>query len=36
MDVSFLSFCQQVVSNPVLLITVALTLGVIFVNEHAI
>ena len=32
MDVSFLSFCQQVVSNPVLLITVALTLGVIFVN----
>ena len=32
MDVSFAGFCQQVFSNPVLLVTVALTLGVIFVN----
>ena len=32
MDVSFLGFFEQVFSNPVLLITVALTLGVIFVN----
>ena len=29
MDVSFLGFFEQVFSNPVLLITVALTLGVI-------
>ncbi len=32
MDVSFSHFLQEVVSNPVLLITVILTLGVIFVN----
>ena len=32
MDISFSGFCEQVFSNPVLLITVALTLGVIFVN----
>ena len=32
MDVSFFSFFQQVTSNPVLLITVLLTMGVIFVN----
>ena len=32
MDVSFSTFLQGIVSNPILLITVALTLGVIFVN----
>ena len=32
MDVSFSGFLQGMASNPVLLITVALTLGVIFVN----
>ncbi len=32
MDVSFSYFCQQVFSSPALLITTALTLGVIFVN----
>ncbi|HIR26679.1 MAG TPA: inorganic phosphate transporter [Candidatus Choladousia intestinigallinarum] len=32
MDVSFSSFCQEVATNPVLAITVLLTLGVIFVN----
>lgn len=32
MNVSFAAFCQEVLSNPVLLITVLLTLGVIFVN----
>ena len=32
MDVSFSSFLSQMGGNPVLLITVALTLGVIFVN----
>ena len=32
MDVSFLSFVQAMFSSPVLLITVLLTLGVIFVN----
>ena len=32
MDVSFSAFLQGMTSNPVLLITVALTLGVIFVN----
>ena len=32
MDVSFSYFCQEVLSNPVMLITVLLTLGVIFVN----
>ena len=32
MDVSFAGFCQQVFSNPVLMVTVLLTLGVIFVN----
>ena len=32
MDVSFSSFCQEIVTNPVLAITVLLTLGVIFVN----
>ena len=32
MDVSFSSFCQEIITNPVLAITVALTLGVIFVN----
>lgn len=32
MDVSFSAFLQGMASNPVLLITVALTLGVIFVN----
>ncbi len=32
MDVSFAYFCQQIVSSPALLITAALTLGVIFVN----
>ena len=32
MDVSFSSFCQEVFSNPVMAVTVALTLGVIFVN----
>ena len=32
MDVSFMSFLQSVTSSPVLLITVQLTLGVIFVN----
>ena len=32
MDVSFAGFCQQVFSNPVLMVTVVLTLGVIFVN----
>ena len=32
MDVSFMSFLQSVTSSPVLLITVLLTLGVIFVN----
>ncbi len=32
MDVSFSTFLQDIVSSPVLLITVVLTLGVIFVN----
>ncbi len=32
MDVSFSYFCQQVFSSPALLVTAALTLGVIFVN----
>ena len=32
MDVSFSAFLQGMASNPVLLITVVLTLGVIFVN----
>ena len=32
MDVSFSHFLQEMSSNPVLLITVILTLGVIFVN----
>ena len=32
MDVSFSSFLQEVTASPVLLITVLLTLGVIFVN----
>ena len=32
MDLSFSFFCQQVISNPVLLVTVFLTLCVIFVN----
>ncbi|MBC8530656.1 inorganic phosphate transporter [Gehongia tenuis] len=32
MDVSFANFLQDVMSNPVLLITVVMTLGVIFVN----
>ena len=32
MDLSFSYFCQAVISNPVMLVTVALTLGVIFVN----
>ena len=32
MDVSFSYFCQEILSNPVMLITVLLTLGVIFVN----
>ena len=32
MDVSFAGFCQQVFANPVLMVTVVLTLGVIFVN----
>ena len=32
MDVSLSYFFQELTSNPVLLITVALTLGVIFVN----
>lgn len=32
MDVSFLGFFQEVLSNPILTITVLLTLGVIFVN----
>lgn len=32
MDVSFSYFCQQIFSSPALLITAALTLGVIFVN----
>ena len=32
MDISFAGFCQQVFSNPVLMVTVVLTLGVIFVN----
>ena len=32
MDVAFMSFLQSVTSSPVLLITVLLTLGVIFVN----
>ena len=32
MEVSFLEFFKQVISSPMLLITVALTLGVIFVN----
>ncbi len=32
MDVSFANFWQQIFSSPALLITVALTLGVIFVN----
>ena len=32
MDVSLAHFLQQMTANPVLLITVLLTLGVIFVN----
>ena len=32
MDVTFSGFCEQVFSNPVLMVTVLLTLGVIFVN----
>lgn len=32
MDISFSAFFNELISNPVLLITVALTLGVIFVN----
>ena len=32
MDISFAAFLEGIVSNPVLLITVVLTLGVIFVN----
>ena len=32
MDLSFSFFCQQLISNPVLLVTVFLTLCVIFVN----
>ena len=32
MDISFSHFFQEVISNPILFITVALTLGVIFVN----
>ena len=32
MDISFSYFFQEVISNPILFITVALTLGVIFVN----
>ena len=32
MDVSFSGFFQEVLSNPILTITVLLTLGVIFVN----
>lgn len=32
MDISFAAFLQGIVSNPVLLVTVVLTLGVIFVN----
>ena len=32
MDLSFTFFCQQLASNPVLLVTVFLTLCVIFVN----
>ena len=32
MDVSFSYFCQQIFSSPALLVTAALTLGVIFVN----
>lgn len=32
MDLSFFTFVQNIFSNPVLLVTVVLTLGVIFVN----
>ena len=32
MDVTLSHFLQQMASNPILLMTVALTLGVIFVN----
>ena len=32
MDVSFSYFCQEIMANPVMLVTVVLTLGVIFVN----
>ena len=32
MDLSLSYFVQEVTSNPVMLVTVALTLGVIFVN----
>ena len=32
MDISFTSFLQDVITNPALLMTVLLTLGVIFVN----
>ena len=32
MDVSFSYFWQEVISNPVMMVTVVLTLGVIFVN----
>ena len=32
MDVTFSYFCQQIFSSPALMITAALTLGVIFVN----
>ncbi len=32
MDVTFAYFCQQILSSPTLLVTTALTLGVIFVN----
>ena len=32
MDVSFLSYLQEIPQNPVLAVTMLLTLGVIFVN----
>ena len=32
MDVTFANFCQQIFSTPALLVTAALTIGVIFVN----
>lgn len=32
MTISFIDFLNQLVSNPMLLVTVVLTLGVVFVN----